>query len=132
MTFIQLISELYGKQLQNFGLIISLFYPFYTKEQMKQCKSLWSSFTIGSAFTSYLSVYMWIHHLIKYQNILPTVDVLEEYLFLFCFNIPESTTKKFNVSCYRSGTVNSNTVNSKFHLIRSYCKYLATILSFHV
>ena len=33
---------------------------------------------------------------------------------------------------YRSGTVNSNTVNSKFHLIRSYCKYLATILSFHV
>ena len=29
--------------------------------------------------------------------------------------------------CYRSGTV-----NSKFHLIRSYCKYLATILSFHV
>ena len=34
--------------------------------------------------------------------------------------------------CYRSGTVNSNTVNSKFHLIRSYCKYLARILSFHV
>ena len=30
------------------------------------------------------------------------------------------------------GTSNSNTVNSKFHLIRSYCKYLATILSFHV
>ena len=41
-----------------------------------------------------------------------------------------------NVSCifffYRSGTVNSNTVNSKFHLIRSYCEYLATILSFYV
>ena len=34
--------------------------------------------------------------------------------------------------CYRSGTVNSNTVNSKFHLIRSYCEYLARILSFHV
>ena len=33
---------------------------------------------------------------------------------------------------YRSGTVNSNTVNSKFHLIRSYCEYLARILSFHV
>ena len=33
---------------------------------------------------------------------------------------------------YRSGTVNSNTVNSKFHLIRSYCDYLARILSFHV
>ena len=33
---------------------------------------------------------------------------------------------------YRSVTVNLNTVNSKFHLIRSYCKYLATILSIHV
>ena len=33
---------------------------------------------------------------------------------------------------YRSGTVNSNTVNSKFHLIRSCCKYLARFLSFHV
>ena len=33
---------------------------------------------------------------------------------------------------YRSGTVNSNTINSKFHLIRSYCDYLARILSFHV
>ena len=33
---------------------------------------------------------------------------------------------------YRSGTVNSNTVNSKFHLIRSFFEILATILSFHV
>ena len=33
---------------------------------------------------------------------------------------------------YRSGTVNSNTVNSKFHLIRSCCEYLARFLSFHV
>ena len=54
---------------------------------------------MDSAFTSYLSVYMSIHHLIKYQNILPTVDVLEEYLFLFCFNVRESTTKGNNVSC---------------------------------
>ena len=30
---------------------------------------------------------------------------------------------------YRSGTLNSNTVNSKFHLIRTRCEYLATILS---
>ena len=35
------------------------------------------------------------------------------------------------VSCYRSGTVNSNTVNSKFHLIRSFFEYLARFLSFH-
>ena len=33
---------------------------------------------------------------------------------------------------YRSGTVNSNMVNSKFHLIRSCCEYLARFLSFHV
>ena len=33
---------------------------------------------------------------------------------------------------YRSGTVNSNKVNSKFHLIRSFFEILARILSFHV
>ena len=33
---------------------------------------------------------------------------------------------------YRSGTFNSNTVNSKFHLIRSFFEILARILSFHV
>ena len=33
---------------------------------------------------------------------------------------------------YRSGTVNSNTVNLKFHLIRSFCKIFARFLSFHV
>ena len=33
---------------------------------------------------------------------------------------------------YRSGTVNSNTVNSKFHLIRSFFEIFATFLSFHV
>ena len=33
---------------------------------------------------------------------------------------------------YRSGTVNSYTVNSKFHLIRSFCEIYARFLSFHV
>ena len=33
---------------------------------------------------------------------------------------------------YRSGMVNSNTVNSKFHLIRSICEIFARLLSFHV
>ena len=36
------------------------------------------------------------------------------------------------LSIYRSGTFNSNTVNSKFHLIRSFFEILARILSFHV
>ena len=35
-------------------------------------------------------------------------------------------------SLYRSGTVNSNTVNSKFHLIRSFFEIFARFLSFHV
>ena len=34
--------------------------------------------------------------------------------------------------CYRSGTVNLNTVNSKFHLIRSFFDFFDTFLSFHV
>ena len=46
----------------------------------------------------------------------------------FILNVEKSS----NEFDYRSGTVNSNTVNSKFHLIRSYCEYLARILSFHV
>ena len=33
---------------------------------------------------------------------------------------------------YRSGTVNSNTVNSKFHLIRSFFEIFARFLSFQV
>ena len=33
---------------------------------------------------------------------------------------------------YRSGTVNLNTVNSKFHLIRSFFEIFARFLSFHV
>ena len=39
--------------------------------------------------------------------------------------------KRFS-SNYRSGTVNSNTVNSRFHLIRSFFDFLARFLSFHV
>ena len=35
-------------------------------------------------------------------------------------------------SNYRSGTVNSNTVNLKFHLIQSFCEIFARFLSFHV
>ena len=36
------------------------------------------------------------------------------------------------ISIYRSVTVNSNTVNSKFHLIRSFFEIFARFLSFHV
>ena len=33
---------------------------------------------------------------------------------------------------YRSGTVNSNMANSKFHFIQSFCEIFARFLSFHV
>ena len=36
------------------------------------------------------------------------------------------------ISMYRSGPVNLNTVNSKFHLIRSFFEIFARFLSFHV
>ena len=36
------------------------------------------------------------------------------------------------ICLYRSGTVNSNTVNSKFHLIRSFFEIFAKFLPFHV
>ena len=37
-----------------------------------------------------------------------------------------------NFFTYKSGTVNSNTVNSKFHLIRSFFEIFARFLLFHV
>ena len=37
-----------------------------------------------------------------------------------------------NKTLYRSGTANWNTVNSKFHLIRSFNQDFARFLSFHV
>ena len=51
-----------------------------------------------------------------------------------CTNLIEDNENSENVILiqYRLGTVNSNTVNLKFHLIRSYCEILAKILSFHV
>ena len=44
----------------------------------------------------------------------------------------ESESECESESEYRSGTLNSNTVNSKFHLIRSFFEIFARFLSFHV
>ena len=65
---------------------------------------------------------------------LNVVDVNELYLsaFINLWNDEFSVLFSNLRGHYRSGTVNSNTVNSKFHLIRNYCKYLATILSVYV
>ena len=47
-------------------------------------------------------------------------------------NFKVRSLETYSANSFRLGMVNSNTINSKFHLIRSYCKYLATILSFHL
>ena len=58
---------------------------------------------------------------------------------LFMIKIRVSTANEYycNVSqhdqaYYRSGTLNSNTVNSKFHLIQSFFEIFTRFLSFHV
>ena len=54
-------------------------------------------------------------------------------VWTFCTRNPQPRDNAHHhVLPYRSGTVNSNTVNSKFHLIRSFFEILARILSFHV
>ena len=55
----------------------------------------------------------------------------------FCTELPHihvvgHSGMEIELSIYRSGTLNSNMVNSKFHLIRSFFQILARILSFHV
>ena len=50
---------------------------------------------------------------------------IHEHMLQECFLV-------FLLFHYRSGTVNSNTVNSKFHLIRSLFEIFARFLSFHV
>ena len=42
---------------------------------------------------------------------------------------PETTTASWKHLYYRSSPVNSNTVNSKFHLTQTFCKIFATFLS---
>ena len=44
----------------------------------------------------------------------------------------ENVNEKMIKCHYRSGMLNSNTVNSKFHLIRSFFEIFARFLSFHV
>ena len=75
--------------------------------------------------------------LLTVSKLLEKIMYSRTYNFLTKFNQIYNSQYGFRKghSCqeqYRSGTVNSNTVNLKFHLIQSYCDYLARILSFHV
>ena len=68
-------------------------------------------------------------HVLPVTNTYSVVTTETEFINqTTCFNL----TNTINKSRYRSGMVNSNTVNSKFHLIQSLLEILATILSFHV
>ena len=79
----------------------------------------------GSEKISHLAIWGNIRHeWIQIKNPLSLIDraALHNWcstdppliLYTVCFHFSECV--------YRSGTVNSNTVNSKFHLIRSYCE----------
>ena len=59
------------------------------------------------------------------RGIFPSVlsDVMPVYVGYLSVPLP---------MVYRSGTLNSNTVNLKFHLIRSFFEIFARLLSFHV
>ena len=73
---------------------------------------------------------MW--HLIILHIFLFIIILLFEW-FLFKNTVLYFTVCFFFLKLiYRSGTVNSNVVNSKFHLIRSFCEIFARFLSFHV
>ena len=55
------------------------------------------------------------------------IGILRSYMYLNqhqrnVFRVIYFFSLSAHITQYRSGTVNSNTVNSKFHLIRSYCE----------
>ena len=56
-------------------------------------------------------------------------QIFGDFTLRFCFT---EMRNKLNQMKYRSGTLNSNTVNSKFHLIRSFFEIFARFLLFHV
>ena len=67
-------------------------------------------------------VLLWIHQSIDRANGVSVMNYMPFGKFV---------SNKYE-SIYRSGTLNSNTVNSKFHLIRSFFEIFARFLSFHV
>ena len=65
---------------------------------------------------------------IEFKPYIASFLSFQRFLELFLSDLVDPS----RVSIYRSGTLNSNTVNSKFHLIRTFFEILAKILSFHV
>ena len=51
------------------------------------------------------------------SSIHQTINVSQSIIIV----VPVVNPKRFRVCLYRSGTANSNTVNSNFHLIRTFC-----------
>ena len=67
----------------------------------------------------------------RLRNIVNYVSVNDEFYNVYVVYVVFFL-KLLNKASYRSGTLNSNTVNSKFHLIRSFFEIFARFLSFHV
>ena len=56
----------------------------------------------------------------KFSHLSTAYQIENSFSYLSNAKMPIMPTPEVSKNLYRSGTVNSNTVNSKFHLIRSY------------
>ena len=57
--------------------------------------------------------------------------MVDGFSLCYCEDVDDRRRRRF-VGNYRMGTVNSKMVNSKFHLIQSFCEIFSRFLSFHV
>ena len=91
-------------------------------------------FSLLTSFPNYFSAFLYTGLLSNRSVILNLRDKID----LKSFSKGDLVANSFEVEAiylslkYRSGTLNSNTVNSKFHLIRSFFEIFARFLSFHV
>ena len=98
-------NQLFFKKLQTKWTYLSTDYLAYFKTQSS------SNFEERNFFIYFLINYILTIWYLKLQ-----------YCTKFTETWAMSEISTLAILCYRSGTVNSNTVNSKFHLIRSYCE----------
>ena len=147
-----------GKYLESLMLCGVVFYKIFFKNKNFEDMSFfvgplvplfWTSVDVSSVFQSQSG--QPYSHLLGAQAALfflrftfgaTPADLFHETWITKCWILRKKQSSKPDIkslkvstmvrSIYRSGTVNLNTVNSKFHLIRSYCEYLVRFLSFHV
>ena len=104
----------------------------------KYFRFLFGSVWMGPKQSYFLREINWFQWLLKWMmndgasdNTKATIDTCVMFVWKWTRLLSEVWRISTNNNC-RSGTVNSNTVNSKFHLIRSFCEIFARFLSFNV